>query len=66
MRNLMIVTMAGAGAWMAVQSSQAWAATLFPAGGVGTSPMGALFFLPALLLGGLAGALLGSLFAPLR
>lgn len=66
MRNLIIVTMAGAGAWMAVQSSQAWAGTLFQVGAVGSQPMGALFFLPALLVGGLAGALLGGLLAPLR
>jgi len=66
MRNLMIVTMAGAGAWMAVQSSQAWAGTLFHVGTMGSEPMGALFFLPALLLGGVAGALLGGLLAPMR
>jgi len=66
MRNLMIVTMAGAGAWMAVHSSQAWAASLFQIGDVGSQPMGALFFLPAILVGGFAGALLGGLVAPMR
>jgi hypothetical protein len=66
MRNLMIVTMAGAGAWVAIHSTQTWTASLFQIGGVDAHAMGALFFLPALLAGGLAGALLGGLVAPLR
>ena len=66
MRNLMIFTMAGAGAWVMVQHCQQVAATILPAHGAGMNPMSALFFLPALLVGAVAGALLGGLVAPLR
>jgi hypothetical protein len=67
MRNLMIVTMAGGGAFFMAQASQGWAATLLQqAGAAGQNPFGALLFLPALIVGGLGGALLGGLVAPLR
>jgi hypothetical protein len=66
MRNLMIFTMAGAGAWVMVQHSQQLAATILPVHAAGQNPMTALFFLPALLVGGLVGALVGGLVAPLR
>lgn len=66
MRNLMIGTTTVGGAWMAIHSSQAWAASLFQIGGTDAHAMGALFFLPALLVGGMAGALLGGLVAPMR
>lgn len=66
MRNLLIVTMASAGAWFMAQASQGWAATLLQAGPAGQNPFGALLFLPALLVGGLIGAMIGGLVAPLR
>jgi len=67
MRNLLIVTMAGAGGWMMAHSSQSWAAVLLQqAGAAGQNPFGALIFLPALLVGALMGAMIGGLVAPLR
>jgi hypothetical protein len=67
MRNLLIVTMAGAGGLMMAQSSQGWAAVLLQqAGAAGQNPFGALIFLPALLFGAVVGAMIGGLVAPLR
>lgn len=66
MRNLIILTMAGAGAWLMVQTCQSWSAGLQQAGAAGPNPVAGLLFGPALLAGALAGALLGSLLAPFR
>jgi hypothetical protein len=62
----MICTTAGAGAWFMVHHSQHLAATVLPLHTASQNPIGALFFLPALLAGGLIGALVGGLVAPLR
>ena len=66
MRNLFILTMAVAGAWLMVQTSQQWAATILNQGGAGQNPLAALVFVPALLLGACLGALLAGLICPGR
>ncbi|MGV3721823.1 MAG: hypothetical protein ACO1SX_13000 [Actinomycetota bacterium] len=65
MRSLMVMGTAVAGAWIMVNLCQSWAAPLAGAGGA-QSPLGALLFVPSLLVGALLGALVGSLICPFR
>lgn len=66
MRSLMVLGMAAAGAWLMVNFCQSWSASLAGSAGGAQSPLGALLFVPSLLVGALIGALLGSLICPFR
>jgi ribose/xylose/arabinose/galactoside ABC-type transport system permease subunit len=66
MRSLIVLGTAGIGAWLMVNFCQSWSATLSAATGSAQSPLGALLFVPSLLVGALIGAVVGSLICPFR
>jgi len=66
MRSVIVLGAAVAGAWLMVNFLHSWTGTLGATGGGAQASMGALLFLPSILVGALLGALVGSLICPFR
>lgn len=64
MRNLFILTAAGAGAWIMVQAAFHLTASMVQSASAGPNPLTGLLIAPAVMVGALAGALLGGLLYP--
>jgi hypothetical protein len=64
MRKFVVLVAAGGGAYGVAMLAQRLGEGLVSAGAEITNPAGGLFVAPALLLGALAGAVIGGLFCP--